>query len=267
MKHLSKILSGLLIGIVALKGWSWGQKGHDTIAYIAECHLTPRTLSVIDSLLDGRSIVYWANWLDNASHTPEYEYSITWHYKNVDEGKTFDNMPLCETGDIVTALEQQQKILSDTTLSKEERALALKIITHLYGDIHQPLHLGRKSDRGGNRHYVKFFKSATNLHSVWDTRLPDAAHKWSHTEWQREIDRATPDQIAAILSPAYPKEYARETYEIACEVYDKTPADYNIEYTYIADWTPIIEQQFLRGGIRLAHTLNSLLDPEYSCGK
>ena len=33
------------------------------------------------------SPVYWANWLDNASHTPEYAYSKTWHYKNVDAGK------------------------------------------------------------------------------------------------------------------------------------------------------------------------------------
>lgn len=261
------IFTTLIFTTASATAFGWGQKGHDTVAYIAECHLTPAAKSVIDSLLDGKSLVYWANWLDNASHTPQYEYSITWHYKNVDENKTFDNMPLCETGDVVTALNQQESVLADTTLTKEQRALALKMVTHLYGDLHQPMHLGRKTDRGGNRHYVKFFKSASNLHSVWDSRLPEAAHKWSYSEWQREIDRATPQEIEVILAPATTEAYARETYEIAKRVYDATPADTNIEYTYIADWTPVIEQQFLRAGTRLAHTLNTLLDPEYNSGR
>ncbi|MDE5552472.1 MAG: S1/P1 nuclease, partial [Muribaculaceae bacterium] len=227
---VKNIFTTALFTTVSFTAFGWGQKGHDTVAYIAECHLTPAAKSVVDSLLDGKSLVYWANWLDNASHTPQYEYSITWHYKNVDENKTFDNMPLCETGDVVSALNQQQAILADTTLSKEQRALALKMVTHLYGDLHQPMHLGRKSDRGGNRHYVKFFKSASNLHSVWDSRLPEAAHKWSYSEWQREIDRATPEEMEIILAPGTPEAYARETYEIAKRVYDSTPADYNIEY-------------------------------------
>lgn len=265
--YIPSLISLTVAGSCVMQCWSWGQKGHDTIAFIAESHLTPASKNIVDSLLDGRSLVYWANWLDNASHTPEYEYSITWHYKNVDEGKTFDNMPLEKAGDVVTAIMRQQQVLADTTRSKEERALALKMVTHLYGDLHQPMHLGRKTDRGGNRHYIKFFKSATNLHSVWDTKLPEAAHKWSHTEWQREIDRATPEEIAIILSPGSPEEYARETYEIATRIYESTPVDYNVEYTYIADWTPVIEQQFLRGGLRLADALNSLLDPDYNCGK
>lgn len=54
--------------------FGWGQKGHDTTAFIAENHLTPITKAVVEELLDGRSMVYYANWLDNASHTPEYAY-------------------------------------------------------------------------------------------------------------------------------------------------------------------------------------------------
>lgn len=47
----------------------------------------------IDKALNGHSPVYYANWLDIASHTPEYAYTKTWHYRNVDEGKTIDTMP------------------------------------------------------------------------------------------------------------------------------------------------------------------------------
>ena len=47
-------------------------------------------------------------------------------------------------------------------------------------------------------------------------------------------------------------------------MYDTTPQGTNISYDYIAEWTPTIEQQFLKGGLRLADVLNSIFDPEYT---
>ena len=83
---MKKILlnAAVLLSICNLNAFGWGQKGHDATAYIAEQHLTDATKAALDSILEGKSIVYWANWLDNASHTPEYAYTKTWHYKNVD---------------------------------------------------------------------------------------------------------------------------------------------------------------------------------------
>ena len=106
---------------------------------------------------------------------------------------------------------------------------------------------------------MRYFKNPKNLHSVWDSSLVESAHKWSYTEWQQQIDRASADEQAAILSLTTPDDWARETYAISRTVYDKTPEDTNIEYNYIAEWTPVIERQFLRGGLRLADTLNRLL--------
>lgn len=238
---------------------AWGQKGHDATAYIAECHLTPEAKAAAEELLDGKSIVYYANWLDNASHTPEYSYSRTWHYKNIDADETYIRARKEKKGDIVTALNEQITILGDTTKTKEERALALKMVVHFLGDIHQPMHLGHASDSGGNRWFVKYFKNDANLHSVWDSRLPESAHKWSYTEWQHQIDRATPEETQEILSLTTPDQWAKQTYEICKEVYEKTPKNTNIEYNYIAEWTPVIEKQFLRGGLRLANVLNNSL--------
>lgn len=257
-KIYNKIL--LALGMMsALTAYPWGQKGHDTVAYIAECHLSPEAKAAAEELLDGRSIVYYANWLDNASHTPEYSFSKTWHYKNIDEDETFETAKINEKGDIVTALEKQISVLRDTTLSKEERSLALKMTVHLLGDIHQPLHLGHASDLGGNRWEVRYFKNPTNLHSVWDSKIVESAHKWSYSEWQEQIDRADTAQTAEILSLSTPQDWAKETYMISKEVYEKTPQDFNIEYNYIAEWTPLIEQQFLKGGLRLAEVLNVAL--------
>lgn len=65
---MKRIVNFVLMAAACLQAMAWGQKGHDVTAYIAEQHLTPATRHAIDSLLEGRSIVYWANWLDNASY-------------------------------------------------------------------------------------------------------------------------------------------------------------------------------------------------------
>ena len=81
---MKKIIT-LFVSIISfLYAAGWSQKGHDVVAFIAEQHLTTNARIQVATLLQGRSMVYWSNWLDNASHTPEYEYSKTWHYKNID---------------------------------------------------------------------------------------------------------------------------------------------------------------------------------------
>ena len=255
----------LCMGLMAFVGaFGWGQKGHDTVAYIASRHLTPATREALDSLLDGRSIVYWSNWLDNASHTPEYAYAKTWHYKNIDQNETYDNAVNIPEGNIVEALNQQIQLLNNPGASKEDKALALKMVVHFTGDIHQPMHMGRASDRGGNSHVVTFFSNPSNLHSVWDTKLLESAHAWSHTEWQREIDREGTYSLTEIVTGGTPESWGRETYEICKTIYDATPEEYNIGYDYIAYWTPTIESQLLKGGLRLADVLNSIFDPDYT---
>ncbi|MDE6569864.1 MAG: S1/P1 Nuclease, partial [Alistipes sp.] len=69
---MKKLALSTLALFAAVQVFAWGQKGHDATAYIAECHLTPKAAKQIDRVLDGHSLVYYANWLDNASHTPEY---------------------------------------------------------------------------------------------------------------------------------------------------------------------------------------------------
>ena len=262
--NYKRLFVSTFISLGSLMAYSWGQKGHDTTAYIAENHLTPITKAVIDELLDGKSIVYYANWLDNASHTPEYAYSKTWHYKNIDEHESFEDAKLLDTGDIVRAINEQSKILKDPSSSREDKQLALKIVVHLLGDIHQPMHMGRASDRGGNKHSIKYFGRDNNLHSIWDTSLPESAHKWSYTEWQQQIDRLSEDDQQVIIGEGTPEKWGKETYEIAKEIYNRTPINTNISYDYIADWTPVIENQFLKGGLRLADLLNSIFDPYYT---
>lgn len=261
-KREMRILAGLVLALLPLSAFAWGQKGHDTVANIASQHLTEATRAAVDSLFKGKDMVYWANWLDNASHTPQYEYSRTWHYKNIDPEYTFETAPENSTGDILKATNEQISVLMDPDTRGADAKLALKMVIHFLGDMHQPLHMGRYKDRGGNYHKVKFFDQETNLHSVWDSRLPETGHKWSYTEWTRQIDRASQAEQDEIISGTV-GDWCRETYEIAKDVYGKTPEGTTISYDYIAGWTPTVELQFLRGGLRLAHVLNYIYDPAY----
>jgi len=249
--------------LIALTAFGWGQKGHDVTAYIAEKHLTPSAKITVDSILNGSSMVYWANWLDNASHTKQYAYTKTWHYKNIDDGVRYEEAPANPSGDAVTAIKAQMEILGNPTASVKDRELALKILIHVTGDLHQPMHLGHATDLGGNRTKVRYFNRDTNLHSVWDSSIPESAHKWSYSEWQEQIDRANTEYIAGVTAGTI-DDWAKETAAIAADVYNYFQPGKNISYNEIAEWTPTVETQFLRGGLRLAHILNCLFDREYA---
>lgn len=250
----------LLLGLCLLfarGAFAWGQKGHDVTAYIAERHLTPEAAEKVHKALGGYSPVYFANWLDFASHWPEYAYTKTWHYLNVDEGETIETMPKNPKGDVLKAVTEITEKLKSGKLTPDEETLNLKMLIHLVGDMHCPMHLGRLSDLGGNRRPVRFFNRETSLHSVWDTNLPEAVHNWSYTEWKEQIDRLSDDEAAEITA-GEPADWVKETHDICKEIYASSPEGIKIEYDYIFKYTPVIEKQFLRGGHRLARLLNEI---------
>ena len=140
-----KLTRFILLGawLLAVQGaFAWGQKGHDITACIAECHLKPAAAKKIDRILGGYSPVYYANWLDNASHTPAYAHTKTWHYLNVDEGETFESMPENPAGDVLKAVEQLVRELRSKRLTAREEQIRLRMLIHLVGDMHCPMHLG-----------------------------------------------------------------------------------------------------------------------------
>ena len=241
-----------------LTSFGWGQKGHDVVAYIAECNLSPKACQRVVKVLDGHSLVYYANWLDNASYSDQYRYTKTWHYANVDEGYTYDTMTKNEKGDVVTAIEGIIAELKSGKLSAEQENIRVRMLIHLVGDIHAPMHAGRLSDRGGNNVMVKFFDKEVKLHSLWDTPLVEAAHKWSYTEWERQLNHLCPAERKAEMEKGTPKDWLIESHAIATEIYKVSPEKSKLSYDYIAYYTPVIEKRLLAGGLRLAKILNEL---------
>ena len=92
---------------------------------------------------------------------------------------------------------------------------------------------------------------------ITDSRYIEAAHNWSYTEWQDQIDRVAEDEATAIAA-GEPRDWVLETFDICRGIYDRTPEGTRISYDYVAEYAPVVEQQLLRGGIRLARLLNEI---------
>lgn len=255
MSRLVCAAAGLFI--FAVDGFAWGQKGHDVTCAIAEKHLSRKAKKQISDLLDGKSIVYWANWMDNASHTPEYQFTKTWHYKNIDADETYEGAALNENGDVVRAINDQIAALKSGKQSREEQILSLKFLVHLMGDLHCPMHMGHKSDLGGNRWQVQYFGRGTNLHSVWDSGLVESAHNWTYSEWVDQLDRYSNKENKKIAEGT-PVTWGKETYEVSKKVYDGTPVGSKLSFDFVSEWTGVAETQLLRAGLRLAAVLNDI---------
>ena len=254
-KQISIVIVSLLFSShLAL---SWGGKGHDIIANIADTHLNPKAKSAVQKILDGRSMVYYSIWLDNTRGDDAYKHTLTWHYANVDEDKTYETMEKNSKGDVYTATLMAIEKLNDNQSSDSIRSFYLKCLIHLVADLHCPMHLGRATDKGGNGFTIKWFGRKTNLHRLWDTQIIESLKTWSYTEWRENIDIMSSEQYEEIVKGDV-LIWLLETQEIAKEIYDYAQKDKNYSYDYMKRYAQTVEQQLLRGGYRLAYILNNI---------
>ena len=267
MKKISIFLLSISMLFSSISAFGWGPKGHDIVAAIAEQNLTSKARKELDKLLDGRSIVYYSSWMDNIQNSPAwkggYDKTKTWHYANVNKGFTYQTMKKNEKGDVVTALTELTKEMTENydMLTDSVKVDYVKMIVHMVGDLHCPMHAGRLSDRGGNNCKVKWFGKKAKLHSVWDSKMIDSARKWSYSEWRDHLDRKDKKFKKAAVQGTY-EEWFMSTVKNAAEIYDyverQEKEEPNLSYQFVYDFSPMLEEQLLLGGLRLAHVLNSI---------
>lgn len=254
---MKKIFLIFLTILYSYCGFAWGPKGHDVIALIGEKYLTPKARKAVLKLLNDHQPVYYANWLDNVRNDPGYAESVTWHYTNVDEGQTYETMPKPAGGDIMDGIRVATAKLKDKQSNDSVKAQYLKYLIHLIGDLHCPMHAGRASDLGGNRRTLKWMGQTTNLHKVWDEFLPEKTHNWSATEWVQFTDLPNPKEVQSWMK-GNPATWLAETLTLAQDVYKNSPEGANLSWDYLHQYSPLVENQFLKGGYRLAATLNEI---------
>jgi len=257
-KILIVLISGFMLFMPNVYVFGWGSKGHNVITNIAEKHLNVKAKKEIRKLLDGRTMVYYSTWMDEIRGNPAYAYTSTWHYANVDSGKTYGTMDRQKGGDVVTATVQAIEQLKNKNLPDSVRSMYLKFLIHLVGDMHCPMHAGRATDRGGNDYPVLWNRTKTNLHRLWDDLVIDGARSWNSIEWAEYIDIDMNKKQQLAIEAGEPLDWFNETAALAGDIYKNTPENEAVPQSYVRKYTPVIEEQFLKAGYRLAGLLNSI---------
>lgn len=234
----------------------WGKTGHRTIGLIAEKHLTKKAKKAIDALLNDASLATVSTYADEIRSDKAYNAYAPWHYVNLASDESYATAEKNPKGDIVTAIQFCIEQIKNTSLSKEKRAFHLKLLVHFIGDLHQPLHAGRKEDKGGNSIKLKWFGRSTNLHRVWDSDIIDD-YQMSYTEMAKSLTFFSKQQRKAIAQTSL-LEMVAESQAIATEIYADIEGKERLGYKYSYKYLDTVKQQLLKGGLRLAETLNTI---------
>ncbi len=239
---------------------SWGVTGHRTIAKIAENHLTAKARSAVKSLLGTASIPLVSTYADEIRYSDEYKYTAPWHYLNLPLGLTYDqfvNAVQTDTSaNVYHALLKMEQQLKDPKSTKTDKTFALKMIIHFVGDLHQPMHISREEDQGGNKIKLKFQGRDTNLHALWDSGLIEY-NGFTFTEMATAFDDVSDPQIKQWQSDPLVR-WLYESYQISSKLYAEVEKNPNLDYNYYPNHAEIYKEQIQKAGIRLAGLLNQI---------
>jgi hypothetical protein len=245
----------LVLLLLPLHTWAWGPTGHRVVGAIAEAHLDRKARREVRKILGTESLAIAATWMDEVRSDPAYDRTHDWHWVTIPDGDTYATSDKNRNGDVVEAIGRLEALLRSDTVSPEKRKTCLRMLVHLVGDIHQPLHVGRGDDKGGNDIQVQWFSRRSTLHRVWDSGMIDESGL-SYSELARSLDHPDPAEIKA-LQQGDAATWALEDLSYRARIYDVGQgADLGYAYQY-RNW-PLVQEQLLKAGIRLAGVLNEL---------
>jgi hypothetical protein len=133
---------------------AWGAKGHRIVGHIAHDLLTPETRAAIQQLMGRDNLATFALYLDQRKQPLEQQItgSRAWHYDDVPMCTTTSYAQYCANGTCAsTQIVRHYRLLSDTHEPMSRKQFAVFVLTHLAGDIHQPLHGADNEDQGAIR--------------------------------------------------------------------------------------------------------------------
>ena len=245
----------ILFMFLALQASSWGLTGHRVVGQVAEIYLTKKASKEVKKILGTESLADVANWMDFIKSEPNYDFMYNWHFVTIPDGKTYETSEKEPKGDVIWALNKCINELESDTLTLKEQQFALKTLVHLVGDIHQPLHVGNGTDKGGNDVKLKYFWQNSNLHRVWDSGMIDG-QSLSYSEYVLRINH-TNNALVEKWQSASINDWALESMAMLTAVY-AIGEEKNINYRYNYDHIAEVDQRLLQAGVRLAGVLNEI---------
>ena len=255
-----RLLIAALLAYLPGQAMAWGMLGHRIVGQIAESYLNKRAKKEISKILGTESLAMASNWPDFVKSDPSYKYLDTWHYVDFERGTTYAQMKsILERDTSVNAYTKLNFLVAELkkgSLSHEKKAMYLKLVIHIVGDLHQPYHVGYHDDRGGNDIKVSWFGAATNMHTVWDSRLIEY-QQLSYTEYAQAINFTNPHQRKQLVEGGL-IDWLWDSYQITETLYKDVKAGDRLSYRYNFDHVNTLNSQLLKGGLRLAEVLNQI---------
>ena len=248
--------------LIAQYAFSWGVTGHRIIGEIAQEHLTKKAKKELRKLIGKETLAWWSNWPDFIKSDSTWNHASPWHYVDLpghmEKEKFIEELKKLPGKNLYTQIPAMLAELKDRSLPVEKRRVALYFLIHLIGDLHQPLHVGRDEDAGGNKIVVYWFDKKTNLHTLWDSMLIEF-QQYSYTEYAKLLNIADENRVKAWQSGLL-EEWFYESHVMSDSIYDATPDESKLSYKYNYQFQKIIEEQLLKGGVRLAALLNQAFE-------
>lgn len=273
--------------------FAWWDGGHMVVAKIAEQHLDEDVKKQVNELIcvidcpDSATFIEASCWLDDVM-ARGLEMVVTWHGHAGPYSPDGFLSPLelatisskYRGNDGVAAIKKGIATFSNPKAGKWEKAFMLRVLLHVVGDIHCPMHCIQlysekfpDGDKGGMRFSLNGPKTLAkkNLHSLWDSILLldnlGINSRPINTNTARFIE-----ELADTITMAYPKnqfcdqyfepaidEWARESFEAGIAAYRGIEPFTEPSQEYLERGRLVAFKRLALAGYRLAHILNSAL--------
>lgn len=263
----------------------WGANGHRIVAKICYDNLSDAARAAVDAALGDNYLEQVANWPDYIKAERGWDFAKPWHYMTIQPDETLEEV-IARNGETEkiddvyegiqqmlvilrgeqSAIEQMEALMEKNRvepLAGSVEATALAFLIHFIGDIHQPMHVGKNRDLGGNKIEVLFFSERYNLHSVWDTWMIEHerlsftefsafvekhVHKY-RSDWEKAPVRAWAQESIA---------YREDIYNTLYDYTDRETGLPSFSWDYQHDFLPIVEERLGAAGYRAAALLNEI---------
>lgn len=271
---------------------AWWENGHRTIARLAAAHLTPSAQARVAEILGvsdtpaavARALARASTWADE---TKGETGTGSWHFIDLtlQDGKS-DISLRCPHRNCAPARIRQfaAELASGRAQGGWSQRDALRYVVHLVGDIHEPMHTVTDADRGGNcERLAEPIGEARSIHALWDgplvdelgrnparlaarlerylvSRGPGVESRWTGgdiNDWVWESHEiAVHDVYGRLHIPVEPPELIRSCREAPLAIWDFRPP---VDSVYLDTMKPVVRDQLLKAGLRLARVLNRSL--------
>lgn len=292
MKSASLLAASLIISAMPLDSYGWGQNGHRVTAEIAERNLSEKSRAELRKILGPVTLAEISTWGDEIRSHPEWDFVEPWHYVSIEDEQPWEEILKAEEEDeavdsileIIPLLEaflsdpEAEKLTLKGRVKKRGGSLApaqsqeignreaLALYVHFVSDLHQPLHVGRADDLGGNRIGVEWLGEEVSLHKVWDELMIDSL-QLSYTEFANFLNRV-PEDARREWTATTMLDWAKESKAVRGQVYDFGPQRSGyflnvksppaLSYQYRADNLELLRERLAQCGIRLAAKLDTI---------